>query len=146
MAILFGNIGHHDASGLKIWRLEVSKEAVLVSRVRRDTVIADQRLSEDQDLSTIRGIGQGLRVSDKRGGEDGFSGNIGLGTKRLSIEHRSILKVPSAMYCESSGLYTCPDCERGSIVRDWRGSRPGRIGRYSRGIPIDGSKRTSLLC
>lgn len=64
---------------------------MLVSCVGRDTVVADQGLSEDQDLSAVGGIGQGLGVSHERGGEDGFSGNVGLGTERFAIEHRAIL-------------------------------------------------------
>ena len=55
-----------------------------------DTVVADQRLGEDQDLATVGGVGHGLGVSDQRGGEDGLAGDVGASTKRLSGEDRAI--------------------------------------------------------
>lgn len=54
---------------------------MLVTSARGYTVVTNQWLGEDKDLATVGGVGHRLRVSDKRGCEDGFTGNVGLGTK-----------------------------------------------------------------
>lgn len=64
---------------------------MLIASSGGHTVVADQGLGEDEDLSTIRGIGHGLGVSNKGGGEDGFTRDVGLGTERLSREDGAIL-------------------------------------------------------
>lgn len=91
VAVLQGVVLNNDTRGLDVGGLEVAKQTVLVTSSRGHTVVANQRLSEDKDLATVRGIGHGLRVSDERGGEDGFTRDVGLGTKRLSGEDGAVL-------------------------------------------------------
>lgn len=64
---------------------------MLISSRRRNAIVSDQRLGEDQDLTTIGRICQGFWISDKRSGEDSFAGDIGLGSERLAIENWAIL-------------------------------------------------------
>lgn len=64
---------------------------MLVASIGRHTVVANQRLGENEDLTTVGGIGHGFGVSDERRGEDSFTGDVGFGTKRLSGEDGSIL-------------------------------------------------------
>jgi hypothetical protein len=88
--VLFSNVSHDDTSRLEVGRLEVLEKTVRVLLSRRNTVVTNQRLGENQDLTTIGGISQGFRVSNQRGGEDGLSGNVGAGTEGLSVEDRTI--------------------------------------------------------
>jgi hypothetical protein len=53
MAVLEGGIGDDDTSSLNVGRLKVLEQTVLVSNGRGDTVVTDQGLSEDQDLTTV---------------------------------------------------------------------------------------------
>lgn len=57
VAVLLCDVGHDNSSTLDVGRLEVLQEVELVSNIRRDSIITDQRLGEDQDLATVGGIG-----------------------------------------------------------------------------------------
>ena len=94
--VLEGRVGHDDAAGLDVRRLEVLEQAKVVARRRRHAVVADQRLREDEDLAPVRRVRQRLRVADERGGEDGFAGDVGLGAEGLAIEDRPVLQRVSA--------------------------------------------------
>lgn len=53
VAVLHGVVLDDNARGLNVGRLEVSEQAMLIAGGRGDTVVADQRLSEDEDLATV---------------------------------------------------------------------------------------------
>jgi hypothetical protein len=50
-------------------------------------------LCEDEDLATVGGVGHGLGVAHERGGEDGFTGDVGLGSEGLAFENRAVLDI-----------------------------------------------------
>lgn len=81
VAVLQGVVLDDDARGLDVGGLEVAEQTVLITGSGGHTVIADEGLSEDKNLSTVGRIGHRLRVSHERGGEDGFTGNVGLSTE-----------------------------------------------------------------
>lgn len=64
---------------------------MLVAGVGGDAVVADQRLCEDEDLATVGGVGHRLGVADEGGREDGFTGNVRLGSERLAFEDGAVL-------------------------------------------------------
>jgi hypothetical protein len=64
MAVLLCNVGDDDANGLDIGRLEVFEQATFISDRRWDPVVAYQWLGEDENLTTVRRIGQRLWVSN----------------------------------------------------------------------------------
>lgn len=97
VAVLQGVILDNDARSLDPWRLEVSEQAMLVTGSRWDAVVADQGLGEDKNLASVRGIGHRLGVTDKGGGEDGFTRDVGFGTKGLSGKDRSVLNSGESM-------------------------------------------------
>lgn len=84
-------VSYDDTGTLDVWRLKVAEQSVLVTDVAWDTVVADQWLGEDEDLTTVRWVGHGLWVADKGGGEDCLAGDAGLGSKGLAVENWSIL-------------------------------------------------------
>lgn len=90
VAVLLCNIGDDYTGRLEVGGLKVLKESIGVLLSRRDTVVANQWLGEDQNLATVRGIRQRLGISHQGGGEDGFTGDVGLGTEGLSMENGTI--------------------------------------------------------
>jgi hypothetical protein len=91
VAVLERVVLDYNARRLNPWRLKVSEQAMLISGRRGHAVVADERLGEDEDLTTVRWVGHRLRVADERRGEDGLAGDVGFGAKRLSGEDRPIL-------------------------------------------------------
>jgi hypothetical protein len=91
VTVLLSVIRNNNTHTLNVRRLKVFQKSMIVSGRRGDTIVADKRLSEDKDLSTIRGVGHRLRVSHKRSREDCLTRNVGLGTERLAMENRPIL-------------------------------------------------------
>jgi hypothetical protein len=91
VAVLQGVVLDNDTRGLDVGGLEVAEQTVLVTGSGGYTVVTDQRLGEDKDLATVGGVGHGLGISDERGGEDGFTRDVGLGTKGLSGEDGAVL-------------------------------------------------------
>lgn len=65
---------------------------MLITGRRRNAVVADQWLCKNKNLAAVRRVSHRLRVSNKRGSEDGFARDVGFGAKRLSGEDGSILK------------------------------------------------------
>jgi hypothetical protein len=90
VAVVEGNVGDDNTSALDMGGLEVLEEVELVSLVGRDSVVANQGLSEDENLASVRGVGHGLGVTDERGGENGFTRDVGIGAKGLASEERTI--------------------------------------------------------
>lgn len=90
VAVLLSHIGHNHASGLQVGGLEILEKTVLVPLSRRHAVVANQGLSEDQDLTTVGRIGQRLGIPNQRGGEDGFTGDVGASSEGLAVENRTI--------------------------------------------------------
>lgn len=90
MAVLQSHIGHDDPGTLEVRGLEILEKVVLVTLGRRHAVVANQRLGEDQNLSTVRRIRHGFAVSHERGGEDGFARNVGICTKGRAIEDGAV--------------------------------------------------------
>jgi hypothetical protein len=56
VTVLLCLVRHDNAAGLKMVRLKVPQQPMLVALKRRHAVVADQRLREDEDLSTVRGV------------------------------------------------------------------------------------------
>lgn len=101
VAILRSDICNHDTSALDVGRLEVLQEVPLVTLVRRDTVVANERLCEDEDLASVGRIGHGLGIAHERGGEDGFTRDVGVGSEGSSTEDGAILIMISVYSCYS---------------------------------------------
>lgn len=95
MRVVGGIVRHHQTRCLDIRTLEIFQQAVLVSVVIGHAVIANQRLSENEYLPSIGGIGQGLGIADKRGGEDRLTRDVGGSAKRFAGEDRAILQALS---------------------------------------------------
>ena len=93
MAVFLGKIGHHDARGLDVGRLEIAQEAVLVARIGGNAIVANQRLCKDEDLAAIRRVGQRLGVAYEGRGEDRFARNVGFGSKGLAVVDWAILRI-----------------------------------------------------
>lgn len=91
MAVLQGIVLNDNARSLDVRGFEVSEQAMLVTGVGRNTVVANQWLCEDEDLATVGWVGHRFGVTDKRSGKDGFSGDVGLGSERLAFEDGSVL-------------------------------------------------------
>lgn len=58
MTILLCNVRNYHAYRLEMGRFKISQKAVFISGRRWHTVIANQWLREDQDLTAIRGVCQ----------------------------------------------------------------------------------------
>lgn len=91
VTVLCSNVGYDNTSALDVGGLEVLQELVLVTDVGGDTVVADQRLGEDQDLATVGGIGHRLGVANQGGGKDGLTRDVRVGTEGSSVEDGTIL-------------------------------------------------------
>lgn len=91
VAVLGSHVRHNDTSTLDMGGLEVLEEVELVTLVGRNAVVADEGLGEDEDLTAVGGVGHGLGVSHERGGEDGLTRDVGVGSEGSAMENRSIL-------------------------------------------------------
>src|SRR5215216_7852782 len=72
VAMVGGVLAHQDGGGLYLRGLLVAGD---------DAVVADERVGEEHDLATIRGIRQGLLVADHAGREDDLPGNLAFASK-----------------------------------------------------------------
>ena len=119
VGVLSSVVGDDDTSTLDVWRFEVLEKTMLVAVAGWNTVVSDQWLSENQDLTTVRRIGHRLWVPDERGGKDGFTRNVGLGSKRLSVENWPILQTLLVILPFSTNHSdSYPDREGGSVERN----------------------------
>lgn len=91
MAVIDSDIGDNDTSTLNVGGLEVLKKVILVSDGGGNAIVANQGLSEDEDLASVGGVGHGLGVANKRGGEDGLTRDVGIGAESLALENRTVL-------------------------------------------------------
>ena len=92
VAVVEGDIGDDNTSALDMRGLEVLEQVELVSLVGGNTVVADEGLGEDENLAAVREIGHGLGVTDKRGGENSLSRDVGVGAEGLALEDGTILE------------------------------------------------------
>uniref|UniRef100_A0A1Y1KTY3 Uncharacterized protein n=1 Tax=Photinus pyralis TaxID=7054 RepID=A0A1Y1KTY3_PHOPY len=90
MAVVESYIRNDNASTLNVGGLKMLEKVVLVSLVGGHSVVANERLGENQNLTTVRRVSHGLGVADQRGGEDSFARDVGIGTKSRAIEDRAI--------------------------------------------------------
>jgi len=90
MAVVDSDIGDNDTSTLNVGGLEVLEKVILVSDGGGNAVVANQGLSEDEDLASVGGVGHGLGVANKRGGEDGLTRDVGIGAESLALENRTV--------------------------------------------------------
>ena len=117
MAVLSSDIGDDDTGALDMGGLEVLEEVELVTRVRRDTVVANQGLGEDENLTAVRGIGHRLGVTNKGGGEDGFTRDVGVGTKGGTLENGAILYKKTSVLAKEGLLNMRVVCVRTLMVK-----------------------------
>lgn len=101
VAVLESVILDDDAGALDVGGLEVAEQTVFVTGGRGYTVVPNQGLREDKNLSTVGGVGHGLGVANEGRGEDGLARHVDLGTERLALEDRTVLLRVS---CESNGV------------------------------------------
>jgi hypothetical protein len=90
VAVVDSDIGDNDTSALDVGGLKVLEKVELVSGAGGDTVVANQGLGEDEDLSSVGGVGHGLGVSNERGSEDSFTRNVGISAESLALEDGTI--------------------------------------------------------
>jgi hypothetical protein len=91
VAVLKGDVGDNNASTLDVRRLKVLEEVELVTLVGGNTVVANQRLGEDENLATVRGVRHGLGIADKRRGKDSFARNVSIGAEGFASKDGTIL-------------------------------------------------------
>jgi len=125
VGVLRGSVRDDNGSSLDVGALKVLVETVLVAHGSGHTVVSDQRLSEDQNLTAVRRVGHRLGVSDERGGEDSLATDVGLCAKALSVVDRAI-----------------PDGESGALVAGL--GRPGRGRERCHGVFSNGSIESHL--
>lgn len=53
VTVFLGIVCNNNTHALDVWGFEVFEEAVIISSGRGDTVVTDERLGEDKDLSTV---------------------------------------------------------------------------------------------
>jgi hypothetical protein len=95
VAVLHSVVLDDDSRSLDMRRLKVSEQAMLIAGAGGDSVVADQRLGEDENLSTVGGVGHGLGVPNEGCGEDGLAGDICFGTKRFAFKDGAVLQAVS---------------------------------------------------
>jgi hypothetical protein len=93
MAVLHGIVLDYDTCSLEMWGFKISEQAMLVTGRRWDTIVANEGLCENQNLTAVGRVGHGLRISNQGGSEHSFARDVGLRTKRLARKDWSILKV-----------------------------------------------------
>lgn len=91
VAVVDSDIGDNDTSALNVGGLEVLEKVELVTGGGGNTVVANQGLGEDENLSSVGGVGHGLGVSNERGSEDSFTRDVGVGAESLALENGTIL-------------------------------------------------------
>ena len=124
VTVLLGDIGDDDTSSLQVGRLEVLQESIGVLLGGGDTVVADQRLGENQNLTTVGGIGQGLGVTDQGGGEDSLAGDVGAGTEGLSGKHRTITDSESSWFHSRTLAHSGHETHLSRTLHGGEGSSP----------------------
>lgn len=92
VTVLGGDVGDDDTGTLDVRGLKVLEEVPLITLVGGHTVVANQGLGEDQNLTTVGGVGHGLGVSDQGGGEDGLARDVGVCSEGSAGEDGAILK------------------------------------------------------
>lgn len=95
MAVVLGDIGNDDTGALDVGRLEVLEQIVLVPLVRGHTVVTDEGLGKDQDLTSVGRVGHGLGVANEGRSEDGFARDISIGAEGFALKYRAILHTVS---------------------------------------------------
>lgn len=143
MAVLQGVILNNNTRGLNVGRLEVSEETVLIAGSGGHTVVANQGLGEDENLAAVGGVGHGLGVANERGGEDGFTRDVGLSTEGLAGEDGSVLDRVSAGRSDTVQDITNLDGEGSPLSRDLCGLSVGG-GDLAISVGLDGSQGTRL--
>lgn len=130
--VLESGVGDDDTDALDVGGLKVLDEAKGVGLLAGgDTVVADERLGEDQDLASVRGISHGLGVADHSSGEDGLAGDDSVGTERSTGEDGSVLEGEGG---RSSGGGCCSGGSSGhesAVKRSGSGNRSGHRGQSS---------------
>lgn len=92
VAVVEGNIGHDNTGALNVGGFKVLEEVVLVALFRGDSVVANQGLGEDEDLTAVGRVGHGLGVSDEGRGKDSLARDVSIGAKGFSTENGTILE------------------------------------------------------
>jgi hypothetical protein len=95
VTVLQGIILDNDTGGLDVGRLEVSEQTMLIAGSGGNTIVSNQGLGENENLSTVGWIGHGLWVSDEGRGENSFTRDVGFGAEGLAGEDRAVLEVVS---------------------------------------------------
>lgn len=90
MAVPLCHVGDDNTRRLEVGRFEILEQPKVVLLKGRHTIVANQWLGEDQNLSTVGGIRQGFGVADQRGGEDGFTRDVGASSERLPMEDGAV--------------------------------------------------------
>lgn len=90
VGVFMCDVGNDNTNSLDVGALEIFQQAMLITGARRDTVVANEGLGEDEDLTTIGRIGQRLGISDQGGGEDGFARDVAASTEGSPVEDWAI--------------------------------------------------------
>lgn len=121
--VLFRSIGHNHTSRLEVGRFEVLQKAARVFGGGWNTIVTNQRLGENQDLTPVRRVSQGFRITNQGGGEDGLSGDVGTGAEGLPVEDRTIT---DRECCPLSGSLGANSSHEATLERRAHGSCEGR--------------------
>lgn len=126
VAVLLGDIGDNNTSRLKIRRFKVFQKTVIVLLEGWHTVVANQGLGKDQDLSPVGGVGQRLRVADQRGGEDSLTRDVGTSSKRLAMENWSIPNGEGGRFVHRALTGSSHETWLEARIHRWEGGCPRR--------------------
>jgi hypothetical protein len=75
-------VGDNDACALDSGGFKVSEEIVFITCVYRgDTIVSEERLSEDEDLAFVGWVGHGFGIANNGCREDCFTADVTVGTK-----------------------------------------------------------------
>ena len=92
VAIFAAIIADDDSFGMNLLAFHEGREAVRLEGARRDTVVANQRVSQDHQLSGVGRVGQALRIARHCGIENHFAGHRLLITERIPSERRPVVE------------------------------------------------------
>ena len=98
-----------QAGNVDVIRLKVLGQAVVVDyRLVGDAVVADEGVGQDEDLTAVRRVGEGLRVADHAGVEHHLAGDRGVGPERPGLEGGGAVgQVQVGLGALCFGIYLC---------------------------------------
>ncbi len=90
MTVFFTHLRHDHSAHMNIFTFQIFRKSPLVQFLGRDSVVADERVREDEDLPAVTGVRETFRIPRHARVEDDFSITVSFRSKGLSFECRAI--------------------------------------------------------